>query len=299
MDMTLQSGTQQLSMMTTSEIRIRDPFIVPDKTTQSYYLFGTTDADPWEGKGEGFLVYQSKDLENWHQPSYAFKPPIDFWADKHFWAPEVHYHQGAWYMLASFKSDDRCRGVHIMKADSVTGPYIPISANPVTPENWECLDGTLYIDRNEKPWIVFSHEWTQIRNGAICCAPLSDDLSHIIDKPQDLFHAADAPWVVSGTGDVVIGEGNNYVTDGPFLFRTSDNKLQMIWSSFSVNGYAIGIAESESGEITGPWLHHSTPLLDIGGHGMIFETFEKETYLSLHSPNTNGDERLKLIKLAL
>lgn len=288
-------GTQKSFAIPTSDIRIRDPFIVPDADTRIYYMFGTTDSDPWNGPGEGFLVYASRDLNNWTEPTYAFRPPVGFWADKQFWAPEVHFYKGSWYMLASFKSDTRCRGTQILRSEHLTGPYLPISDGPVTPGEWECLDGTLFVETDGTPWLVFSHEWTQIQNGAICAAPLAEDLTSLATSPITLFHAKDASWCVPNTGDVVQKEGNNFVTDGPFLYRTEGGKLQMIWSSFSRNGYAIGIAESVSGNVIGPWKQQDAPAIDIGGHGMLFRDFFGDVQLAIHSPNTNGKERLKIV----
>lgn len=288
-------GLQKKFGIPTSDIRIRDPFIVPDSHTRTYYMFGTTDTDPWNGPGEGFLVYASHDLKKWTEPVYAFQPPDGFWADKQFWAPEIHAYKGSWYMLASFKSNTRRRGTQILRAEHLTGPYIPISAGPVTPEEWECLDGTLFVEADGRPWLVFSHEWTQIQNGAICAIQLSENLTSPVSTPITLFHASDAPWCVANTGDVVQKEGNNYVTDGPFLYRTKDGKLQMIWSSFSPNGYAIGIAESVSGNVIGPWKQQKLPAIDIGGHGMLFQDFSGAVQLAIHSPNTNGQERLRIL----
>ena len=107
-----------------------------------------------------------------------------------------------------------------------------------------------------------------------------------------LFKASEAPWVRS------IG-GNNYVTDGPFLYRTKDGKLLMIWSSFRKGGdYAVGVAESESETVKGPWRHSTEPLFpDNGGHGMIFRDFSGNLLLSLHQPNYGTSERLHLLKL--
>ncbi len=287
--------TETAYIIPTNQIRIRDPFVVPDKHKRVYYLFGTTDTNPWDGKGEGFMVYESKDMKLWSEPKYAFVPPDNFWATTQFWAPEVHQYKGKWYMFASFKSPERCRGVQVLRSEYVTGPYTPITDGPVTPTDWECLDGTLYIDEDDEPWIVFSHEWLQIHDGAFCCAKLSQDLSCMVSEPITMFHASDAPWCVSHTGDMVVGTENDYVTDGPYLYHTKDGLLQMIWSSFSNNGYAIGIAVSASGKVTGPWEQQNEPLLDIGGHGMIFDDLDGNTFLSLHSPNTDQLERLKLI----
>ena len=275
--------------ISSSEIRVRDPYIVPVKETGKYYLFGTTDTDPWN-EGEGFLVYESEDLENWSEPRWAFLPPEGFWANQNFWAPEVHFFNGYWYIFASFKAEGVCRGTQILRSESVTGPYVPISEGPVTPRRWECLDGTLHVDEKGKPWMVFCHEWVQVHDGEICCIPLSDDLTHAIGEPALLFRASEAPWVVPLWNSM-----DNFVTDGPFLYRSSNGALRMLWSSFSTEDYTISYAESQSGTIFGPWIQHETGVVVNGGHGMVFDTFDGRTLLSIHSPNGSPMERMKLI----
>ena len=272
-----------------SEIRVRDPYIVPIKETGKYYLFGTTDTDPWNA-GEGFLVYESEDLEHWSEPKWAFLPPEGFWANQNFWAPEVHHFHGYWYIFASFKAEGVCRGTQILRSESVTGPYVPISDGPVTPRDWECLDGTLHVDENGKPWMVFCHEWVQVHDGEICCIPLSDDLTHAIGEPTLLFRASEGPWVVP-----LWNSKDNFVTDGPFLYRSNNGALRMLWSSFSTEDYTISYAESQSGTIFGPWIQHETGVVVNGGHGMVFDTFDGRTLLSIHSPNASPLERMKLI----
>lgn len=271
------------------DIRVRDPYIVTDKEKGKYYLFGTTDTDPWDGPGEGFRVYESEDLATWSEPKWAFRQDGNFWAQKNFWAPEAHFYKGSWYLFASFKSDDRCRGTQILKADQVTGPYVPITRYPVTPETWECLDGTLHVDEKGNPWIVFCHEWVQIRDGEICAMPLSDDLTEAIGEPVVLFRGSDAPWKAWV---------EDFVTDGPFMYRGSDGSLRMIWSSFSSKGYAVGVAVSRSGSILGPWDQQGQPAVEGGGHGMIFEDLHGNTFLSIHTPNESPLERTLLVPFA-
>jgi arabinan endo-1,5-alpha-L-arabinosidase len=88
------------------------------------------------------------------------------------------------------------------------------------------------------------------------------------------------------------------VTDGPFLYRCSHGALIMIWSSFSNDRYAQGVATSDSGDILGPWTQNSKPLYESdGGHGMIFKTFEGQLMLTLHSPNHTPNERVVFIEL--
>lgn len=290
--------------MKTSEIQIRDPFVLP--ITPYYYLYGTTDANCWKAPGEGFNCFRSTDLENWEGPFPAFRPPQGFWGTMNFWAPEVHAYLGRYYMFASFKAPQRYRGTQILAADRPEGPFLPLSDGPVTPANWECLDGTLYVDQESQPWIVFCHEWVQVHNGSIDALPLSDDLKGCAGRPVYLFNASEASWVRPFRRATEKDKDNDtippfpcYVTDGPFIHRTADGDLLMLWSSMGHEGYAMGVARSLSGHITGPWAQQETPLWGKdGGHGMIFRGFDDQLYMTLHTPNETPLERAKFVPIA-
>lgn len=268
------------------DIHIRDPFVLVSKEHRLYYMYGTIGETAWGGKAGGFNAYTSKDLNVWEGPFQVFCPAPDFWADHHFWAPEVHFYQGKYYMFASFKAEGRCRATQILIADNPLGPFIPHGAGLATPEDWECLDGTLHVDQEGVPWMVFCHEWTQIGDGEICAVLLTAGMDAAAGEPITLFKASEASWVTAAEGE------GNYVTDGPFLFQTAEGELQMIWSSFSSTGYAIGAAKSATGRVQGPWIQESRPLFTKnGGHGMLFENFQGQRMLSIHMPNDHPDER--------
>lgn len=291
----------RLSMMKTRDIQIRDPFILPLQAENVYYMFGTTDQNCWKGPGGGFDCYKSEDLAAWDGPIPAFRPSSTFWGKENFWAPEVHFFNDRYYMFASFKADHRYRATQILVSDNVSGPYETLTEEPITPADWECLDGTLFVDDDGSPWIVFCHEWVQIHNGSICALKLTPDLKKSIGRPFFLFSASEAPWVLGMGG----WDGSNpqyrfptYVTDGPFLYRLNSGTLLMLWSSFGSKGYAMGIARSASGNVTGPWQHDPTPLwLEDGGHGMIFKTFDGKLMLTFHSPNNTPKERPVFVEL--
>jgi arabinan endo-1,5-alpha-L-arabinosidase len=273
------------NMLTKNDIRIRDPFILTDES-KTYFLYGTTDHNVWEGQGVGFDAYQSSDLEHWEGPFPVFRPDEDFWGDQHFWAPEVYFYQNQYYMFASFKSEGKCRGTQLLVAGSPLGPFSPLSENPITPNDWECLDGTLFIDDKNKPWIIFCREWLQVHDGEMWTQRLSSDFKTVIGEPLLLFRASEADWTVPVRGE------KDYITDGPYLYRSQQGDLQMLWSSRSQNGYAVGIARSTTGNILGPWVQNPEPLLDEdGGHAMLFQTFNDELKLAIHSPNQSPLER--------
>ena len=272
--------------MKTNEIHVRDPFVLPWEG--KYYLYGTRGPTCW-GLADGFDVYVGKDLENWEGPIEIFHNDGSFWADREYWAPEVHVIDGAFYMFASFHSPNRRRGTQILRAEKPTGPFVPISDGPVTPADWECLDGTFFQSKDGDPYLVFCHEWLQVHDGEVCAMKLTPDLKAAAGEPRVLFRASQAPWVVPS----VDKDGNkNYVTDGPWLHRCPDGRLMMLWSSHGKEGYAQAAAYSDNGDITGNWTPAAEPIFGRdGGHGMIFRDFEGVQHLVLHAPNENPYER--------
>ena len=273
--------------MKRNEINIRDPYILLEEGT--YYMYGTRGAECW-GKGYGLDVYISEDLENWSEPIEVFTKTEDFWADQNFWAPEVHKYQGSYYMFVSFKSDNRCRGTQILKADSPKGPFLVHGNGPVTPENWECLDGTLYVE-NGKPYIVFCHEWLQVGGGEMCALELTQNLKEAVGEPVLLFKGSHPAWAV-GYKD------GAYETDGPFMYRTKEGELMMLWASLRGSVYCEALSYSTDGTLFGKWEHKEQLLFEEdGGHGMLFKDKEGMLRFICHQPNETLKERPVLFEI--
>ena len=298
--------------MTLQEIRIRDPFILADKNTKTYYMYAQMgNLRNVTHRKRGVEAYTSKDLQYWYGPQPVFVMPDDFWGREAVWAPEVHKYNGRYYLFVTFTSDkplpevpnrpkNRLRGTSILVADSPAGPFLPFANKPHTPNAWMALDGTFWVE-DGKPWMVFCHEWIQVTDGTMEAVRLADDLSQTIGNPITLFKASQAPWIRTPSDVDSQYQGNSwfgYVTDGPFLYRTKTGRLMMIWSSFGEEKYAVGLAWSESGGITGPWKQMDKPLFKAnGGHAMLFKTFNNKLMLVLHQPNTSPMERAKLLEL--
>lgn len=259
---------------------IRDICILPAEDGLYYMTcFGSVS---WKDgrRARGFVTYASEDLENWRGPFPGFIADKDFWMDDNYWAPELHKWKGQYYLFGTTGSEAH-RGTQIFRSTSgnPAGPYVPVSPRPATPEDWMCLDGTLYVTPEGKPWMVFCHEWVQVTDGTVCAAPLSDDLSKMTGEPILLFRGSEAPWSHPDEGK------NNYVTDGCYLYR-EDGKLKMLWSAFDNGSYQLAIATSKTGKLEGPWEQSKTPIYTKdGGHGMHFITFEGKHKIILHSPN--------------
>ena len=265
-------------MQSITDIYIRDPFVLPWQGR--YYLYAA--------QYPTFVVRTSTDLANWSEPRVIFERPADFWSDRDFWAPECHAYTDPasgvtrFYLFASFKAEGSCRGTQILCADAPDGRFVPLTDEPVTPRDWECLDGTLWLE-NGRPYMVFCHEWLQVGDGEICAMPLSDDLTRAVGAPVVLFRASAPEWVRP------VRAKTDFVTDGPFHYRTVTGELVMLWSTFGEGGYAETVARSSDGTLHGTWIQEKTPLMaENGGHGMLFTAFDGTLYLVLHAPNSPG-----------
>ena len=272
-------------MLSFSEIHLRDPFVLLVQDT--YYLYGTRGATCW-GPATGFDVYESRDLVSWSDPQPCFENDGTFWADRNYWAPEVHVRDGKYFLFASFKSESRRRGTAILKADSPLGPFHPWSDGPVTPAEWECLDGTYFADEEGRPYMVFCHEWVQAGDGEIWALPLTEDLRGPGGRLTLLFRASEAAWAKEVRHSSSM---SGFVTDGPFLWRDRAGRLLCLWSSFSESGYTQGLAVSDTGKIDSHFSQLDPLFQGDGGHGMLFTTREGKTLLALHTPNRCPLER--------
>lgn len=285
-------------MLTMKDIQIRDPFIVPRPEEGKYYMYGSTDKNIWK-TGTGFDCYTSHNLVDWEGPFPVFRPTENYFSEKNFWAPEVYEYKDSFYMFATFRrKDNDLLGTAVLKSNSLLGPFHLLSDGPVTPKDWSSLDGSLYVDEQGTPWMVFCHEWQQVGDGEVCAVQLSEDLSRAVAEPILLFKASEAPWATPFYSERY-PDTTNYVTDGPYLFKKRSGELSMLWASFINNTYALGLAQSTTGTLQGPWVQQEEALyINDGGHGMIFETFEGKRLLALHTPNNTPDERPIFIEVA-
>lgn len=275
--------------MKRTDINIRDPFVLTEKGR--YYLYGTR-AENFGRKTAGFDVYISDDLTEWSEPLPCFDS-VKYGLDREVnWAPEVHKYNGKYYMLATFTKENGLRGTYILSADAPAGPFVPHSEKALTPDEWECLDGTLYIDKKGTPYLVFCHEHTQIIDGAVCYIELAKDLRSSVGEPVYMFSGSSPQWADKKA------RGEHYVTDGPFLYRTKGGALLMLWSTSVSGKYCQCVAQSDNGEIDGNFIHLPLLISDDGGHGMIFKTTDGQLMLTFHAPNQTGLERPVFKQLA-
>ena len=274
--------------MKTGDLNIRDPYVLLYEDV--YYLYGTRSATCW-GPADGFDCYVSRDREEWEGPTEIFHRPEGFFADRCYWAPECVYYEDAFYLITTFAAEGIKKGMYVLRSEVPTGPFTVYSGR-LTPEDWSCIDGTLYFEEGT-PYLIFSHSFEDSPTGDMCLLELTPDLKESVGEPVLLFAAGEAPWAkpVPFAKAEFGMDGDVYFTDGPCL-RKIDETLFMTWSSWSVCGYAVGVAVSETGKAAGPWKQIAEPLYpENGGHGMFYTEKDGSLEFLLHFPNDKYKER--------
>ncbi len=274
--------------MRLDDIAIRDPYVLTDTHTGKYYMYASSPLP----LSKGFCVYVSEDLQNWQAPQSVFVADKTFWAQDDFWAPEVHYYCGKYYMFATFGMSGIGRTSQILVSDSPMGPFV-VHSGALAPKDWFALDATLYV-KNGEPYAIFSHEWVQIADGEMCCVKLKNDLSATEGKPVTMFKASNSGWAK------VPGWSRNkhdvYITDAPYFYSIDGTEF-MLWSSWSEPidaAYSVGIVYPCDGDLLGGKYKHG--LLNLphkdAGHAMMFMDLEGNHRICYHKNNSqSGCER--------
>ena len=276
-------------------IRLSDPCILADKKTNMYYMTGT-----------GGMLWKSSDLRKWSGPYFVAQTDPESWMGPRpmIWAAELHAYKGKYYYFATFTNrsviidkvkgnDIHRRASHVLVSDKAEGPYLPMADSTYLPADKPTLDGTFWVDTDDKPYMIYCYEWLQNWNGTIEKIELKPDLSGSVGERKLLFFASDSPW--SKERDQYGRTLFNKVTDGPYLFRTQTGKLGMIWTSWVYGDYTQGVAYSQSGTLDGPWLHEKDPITPPNfGHGMLFRTFDGKLLMSVHSHKKENNHTIRI-----
>lgn len=254
------------------QIYLADPTIFEDQGI--YYLYGTK-GDP-RIEGEGFLVYRSKDLENWEGPvgakdGYALKKG-DAFGTKGFWAPQIFKHHSTYYM--AYTADEH---IAIATSNHPQGPFT--NTGGALKADVRQIDPYVYFENGK---VYLYHVRLQDGN-RIFVAEMTDDLQSI--KPETLTECINAE---SGWEDTQ--EVQWPVVEGPTVFKQGE-KYIMLYSAndFRNPDYAVGYAISDSPE--GPWKKgKDSPIISKkltkengSGHGDLLHDQNGKPYYVFHT----------------
>ena len=216
-----------------------DPFVF--KHDGTYYLFGTTDSN------EGFRCFTSKNLVEWAAVGFAYRKSENSWAQSLFWAPEIEYYQGRFYMTYSGRDRETGRLLTALAvSDRPEGPYLDLHT-PWFDLGYSAIDAHIFVDEDGQPYLYYSKNGAEdgYSFGIIYGVALKTDLSELIGDPVLLLEAEQA-WEK-------IHYDVNRCNEGPFVLK-HEGRYHMMYSANHtfMPGYGIGYAVAD--HPLGPWI---------------------------------------------
>lgn len=232
---TINAGTKGIP------VPLGDPFIMLYDGT--YYAYGTNHAD-------GILVYKSNDLKEWvladNGRGGLALHKNDSWADRWFWAPEVYYVNGKFYMY--YSADEH---ICVATSTSPTGPFTQEVKQPMIADE-KCIDNSLFIDDNGKAYLSF----VRFNDGNnIWIAELEKDLITI--RKETMRHCMH----VSQEWETVWPR----VNEGSFIVK-HEGVYYMTYSANSYECPLYGVGYATANNVMGDWTKYDkNPILQKPG----------------------------------
>jgi beta-xylosidase len=246
----------------TSPVPYGDPFILLHGDT--YYAYGTNAAN-------GIRVLTSKDLRTWDIPANPLAlDKNDAWADRWFWAPEVYYINGKFYMY--YSADEH---ICVATSDSPLGPFKQEVKKPMIAGE-KCIDNSLFIDDDGKAYLFFD----RFNDGLnIWVAEMEDNLLEIkketMKKCINVSQAWEEVWPRVNEGSFVVKH------NGVYYMTYSGNSYESPY-------YGVGVATATN--VKGPWVkYENNPIYqNIGelvgvGHSAMFTDKENKLRIVFHA----------------
>lgn len=245
----------------TTPVLLGDPFIMLYDNV--YYAYGTSAND-------GIEVYTSDDLREWEKAPKLALHKDNSYGEKWFWAPEVYYVNGKFYMYYSAEEH-----ICVAVADSPFGPFKQSVQKPML-EGEKTIDNSLFIDDDGKPYLFFD----RFNDGLnIWVAELEDDLMTI--KTETLH-----PCIhVSQEWEKVWPR----VNEGAFVTKYNG----IYYMTYSANSYEspfYGVGCATATDIMGEWTKYpDNPLLQkpgnlVGvGHSAMFRDKKGDLRIVFHA----------------
>ncbi|HHU41353.1 MAG TPA: family 43 glycosylhydrolase [Fermentimonas caenicola] len=260
-----------ISQESFKNVPLADPFILLYEGT--YYAYGT-------GSPDGIEVITSNDLINWNRVDNGRNGLAlhknDSYGEKWFWAPEVYFINGKFYMYYSAE-EHMC----VATSDSPLGPFVQDIKQPMLPGE-KTIDNTLFIDEDGTPYLFFD----RFNDGLnIWVAELEDDLKTI---KKETLH----PCIhVSQEWEEVWPR----VNEGAFVIK-QNGTYYMTYSANSYESQYYGIGCATATDIMGEWTKYShNPLLQIPGnlygvgHSSMFKDNDGNWRIVFHAHQSENE----------
>jgi len=249
-----------------------DPSAV--KVGDTYWATATT--SNW---APAFPLLESKDLINWQLRGHVFTK-LPEWADYYFWAPEISYDNGKYYVYYSAHKRGGNLCLAVASADKPEGPYT--DHGPLMCQEAGSIDAWPMRDKKGKLYLIWKEDGNSVKLPTpIWAMEMNEERTKLIGEKKELFRN-DAKW-----------EGN--LVEGVSMIR-HDDYYYAFYAGAGCCGracsYGIGVARAK--DLLGPWEKysgnpliaatdewkcpgHGTPVTKDGKFYFLYHAYDRES----------------------
>lgn len=225
-----------------------------------------------------FPLLESKDLVHWELRGHVFTQ-LPAWADYYFWAPELSYENGKYYVYYSAHKRGGNLCIAVASADKPEGPYT--DHGPLVCQEAGSIDAWPMRDTDGRLYLIWKEDGNSIKLPTpIWAMEMNEGRTELIGEKRELFRN-DAGW----EGNLV--EGVSMIRHGEYFYA--------FYAGAGCCGracsYGIGVARAKS--LLGPWKKysrnpviathgnwkcpgHGTPVEKDGKYYFVYHAYEQE-----------------------
>lgn len=212
---------------------IGDPFVLKTQDG-SYYLYCTSAPD-------GFYCWRSEDLVHWTDRKMCYTRSSGSWGVDSFWAPEVVYFGGSYYMYYTARNAAGSLRIGLAISDRPDGPFLDKRNEPFFDFGYAAIDANVLIDEDGSKYLYYSRDCSEntgedgIRRSEIYGIRLREDMLAADGEAVRLLTPEQA-WELE-SGNPLWNEGPEMIKHGGRYYLTYSGNC-FAGSAYSV-GYAV------------------------------------------------------------
>ena len=277
-----------------------DPFVWQHQGV--YYAIGTGSAEAAGQVDEShdprvFPLLKSDDLFNWQFAGNALLRPDPALGDN-FWAPEIAYHEGTFYLYYSVGHEDKNHQLRVASSLEPLGPYQDVGEPLVDPETCPfAIDPSPFQDDDGQWYLFYAQDFLDTEDGVRAGTALVVDrlltMTNLAREARVILRAKH-DWQRFLANRPMYGAVYDWHTlEGPCI-RKHENRYYCFYSGgrWETESYGVdyGVAEqvmgpySDAGNQSGPRVLRSISGYVLGpGHNSMAVSLDGQDYMIYHA----------------
>ena len=244
-----------------------DPFVVRGRDGR-YVMYGTT---PFLPGGRAFQVLVSDDLDHWEDAGGALVVDDGAPAGTEYWAPEVAFAEGRYWMYYSRGVGDSGHQLRVATSAEATGPFED-TGGVLTTDLPFAIDPSPYRDPSGSWWLFYATDLVEgTRPGTVLAVQRLRDMASV-EGPVTIILRATADWQRYQAERPMYGAVHDWHTlEGPAPLDDVHGGLLLLYSggNWQTPGYGVAVANAPTP--AGPWHedHDQGPLVTSASTGLV------------------------------